>query len=226
MKILMVGHDKGAWQMRGVQLGHALGARVTSKPQDSDVQWADVVVLVKKAGVRHAPLVHRFGKPLVWDALDFWEQPEQNGLSETEAVALLREMIRVIHPTLVIGATARMAEDAGGVYLPHHSWQGLVPTPPRARVEVVAYQGNPRYLGRWRRAVHEECHRRGWVFLINPIDLRVADLLVAFRDGKWNGWMCQNWKSDVKGVNAFVAGRPIITSDGDYSAEAVAGLQG
>ena len=35
-KILMVGCDKGAWQMRGRQLGGALGARVTSKPTQAD----------------------------------------------------------------------------------------------------------------------------------------------------------------------------------------------
>lgn len=207
----MVGNGKGSWQMRGVQLGAALGARVTTMPSDDDWRWADIVVLVKRAGAAFAALAHRFDVPIVWDAVDFWRQPAENGVSPDQAVALARGAMDSIKPALVIGATQAMADAIGGVYLPHHSWAGLVPTPPRETVKVVGYQGGVVYLGRWKAVLEQECARRDWTFVINPTDLSAVDILVAFRDGMWDGWICEEWKSGVKVVNAVAAGRPIIT---------------
>lgn len=214
MNVLMCGGGKGSWIVRGVQLGTAIGARVVRVPSDSDMRWADVVVLVKRALFGWAELAHRFGKPIVWDALDFWEQEHdrnQNGLSETEARALLAEQIARYRPALVIGATEAMAHAAGGVYLPHHSREGLTPAKAREVVSCVGYEGTRKYLGRWGQAVQRECDRRGWRFVVNPPDLRDCDILVAFRDGEWDGWMCREWKSGVKLVNAMAVGRPIIS---------------
>lgn len=209
----MVGGGKGSWSMRGLQLGAALGARVTSAPSPDDVAWADAVVLVKRTPRQVVEAVHRRGVPLIWDALDFWRQPAQNSLPQEAAVSQLRHEITAIKPRLVIGATEAMAAAAGGSYLPHHSWQGLSPTPARARVEVVAYQGNDLYPGRWAQWLRHECKVRGWRFVVNPPDLRVVDILVGFRDGCWDGWICREWKSGVKMVNAVAAGRPFISQD-------------
>jgi hypothetical protein len=207
----MVGSGKGAWQIRGVQLGAALGARVVHAPSEADWRWADLVVLVKRAGAMYAAQAHRFGVPIVWDALDFWRQPGDNHLSEADARRLLAQQIETIRPALTIGSTRAMTAAAEGVYLPHHGWPGLTPTPARDEVQVVAYQGGEVFLGRWRQVLEAACQRRGWRFVVNPTDLRDADILVAFRDGQWDGWMCQEWKSGVKIVNAIAAGRPIIT---------------
>ena len=46
MNVLMVGAGGGSWQMRGEQLGAAIGARVRLSPTTDDFTWADVVVLV------------------------------------------------------------------------------------------------------------------------------------------------------------------------------------
>lgn len=211
MNVLIVGNGKGSWDMRGVQLGTAIGARVVNRPSDADMQWADLVVLVKKHALPYAEMVHRFNKPLVWDALDFWGQPGENHVTETQARALLVNRIAAIHPTLVIGATEAMAAACGGVYLPHQSWYGLVPQAASIDVKTVAYQGGEVYLGRWRKHLEDACAKRGWRFVVNPQDLRYADILVAFRDGPWDGWICREWKSGVKLVNAIAAGRPIIT---------------
>jgi len=219
MNILMIGQGKGSFEVRGRQLGGALGARVVTVPSDDDVRWADVVVLIKRAGQAWATYVHGFKKPIVWDALDFWEQPQQNGLSEQESKALLHAMIKRIRPSLVIGATEAMAREAHGIYLPHHSREGLTPAPAREVVSVVGYEGHKKWLGKWGHAVQAECKRRGWQFVINPPDLRACDILVAFRDGQWDGWMCRQWKSGVKYVNAMSAGRPIITTANCAEAE-------
>jgi len=211
MKVLMVGSGSGSWQMRGVQLGAAMGARVVSDPSDQDIRWADVVVLVKRAGTRHAQRVRAVGRPLVWDALDCWHQPAMHRYTETQALTWLKSQIDFIRPDVTIGATEAMARAVSGVYLPHHGWAGLRPTPARETVKMVAYEGNPMYLGKWAGAIRAACEKRGWQFVLNPPDLSQADILVAFRDGQWDGWMCRQWKSGVKLVNAICAGRPILT---------------
>lgn len=216
MNVLMVGSGKGSWEMRGQQLGNAIGARVTSAPHIGDWGWADVAVLVKRAGLRCASDAHSYGVPIVWDAVDFWSQPYDNGSDEGRSRALLSNQIAAIKPTLTICATQAMAEACGGVYLPHHSWLGLLPQRPREHVQIVTYQGNPVYLGQWRTALLLACKARGWAFAQAPDaagadPLWQSDILVAFRDGPWDGWMCREWKSGVKVVNAQAAGRPIIT---------------
>jgi hypothetical protein len=198
--------------MRAVQLGAALGARVRSSLAPADLAWADVVVLVKRAIVQ-ADQVHAAKKPLVWDALDFWQQPAQNGLTEMQARALLADWIRRYRPTLTIGATQAMADACGGVYLPHHGHAGLVPTEARQECRVVAYEGSPAYLESWEPCLRDACAARGWSFVVNPPDLTAVDILVGLRGGAWDGWMCRQWKSGVKYVNAILAGRPVITQD-------------
>lgn len=210
MNILMVGAGKGSWQIRGQQLGAELGAVVTSTPTEAEFAWCDVVVLVKKHALSLAPTAHRFGKPIVWDALDFWAQPAENRVSEATARTMLANSIHAIKPALVICATDAMASACDGVYLPHHSRPGLMPTPARETVKTVAYEGNPAYLGRWLGWVSDACAKRRWHFVLNPASLSDADIVVAFRDGPWDGWICREWKSGVKVVNAIAAGRPLI----------------
>lgn len=213
MNILMIGSGKGSYEIRAVQLGAALGARVTSFPTSADLVWADVVVLVKRAIVHFGALARQSGKPIVWDALDFWQQPAQNRLDSSQAVALARSYIDSVNPTVVIGATEAMANALDGVYVPHHSWRGLEPLASRAEMGLVAYQGNPLYLGRWFFELQRACTARGWRFVINPDQLWQADLIVALRDGPWDGWICREWKSGVKLSNAIAAGRPVLTQD-------------
>lgn len=211
MNVLMVGNGQGSWIMRGQQLGAAMGARVTTNPSDADWRWADLCVLVKMHGAKFAPAAHRYGVPIVWDALDFWRQPADNQSDEKRAKALLQAQITAIKPALVVCATQAMADACGGVYLPHHCWAGLESTPARVDVQTVAYEGNALYLGRWRHELEESCKARGWNFVINPPDLRQADIIVALRDGPWDGWICREWKSGVKVVNAIAAGRPVVS---------------
>jgi len=211
MNVLFVGTGRGSFVMRGQQIGAALGARVTTSPCEEDWRWADVAVLVKHAGLRYAREAHRCHVPILWDVLDCWVQPLHNALNLDEGKDLIAGMAATIKPAAMIAATQRMATDIGGVYIPHHCRIGLTPTPARAQVQIVAYDGQSKYLGRWYKAILTECERRGWTFLINPPRLEQADILVAFRDGKWDGPLCYAWKSGVKYVNALCAGRPILT---------------
>ncbi len=216
MKILVVGSGKGSWDIRGLQLGNALGARIVTSPSAADLAWCDVAILVKRAGPIWAEAVRAAGVPFAWDVLDFWRQPLDDELPESAARQTLANMVTAYRPTVAIGATAAQAGACGpiGRYLPHHSWPVLDgPGDVRGEVQTVAYQGNPSYLGRWSRELTDVCRRRGWRFQINPPDLRTADIIVALRDRPWDGWMSRQWKSGVKLVNAIAAGRPILTQD-------------
>jgi hypothetical protein len=208
---LFVGVGAGSWDIRGRQLGGAIGARVKAAPTRDDFAWADVVVLVKRAIRTFGVEARQSGKPVIWDVLDFWAQPTENVLDDAEAMARVRRL--TWDGLSLIGATGAMATAIGGVYLPHHAWPGLTPAPARDAVKAVAYQGAAHYLGRWAGWITEACQARGWQFLINPKDLREADILVAFRDAQWDGWICREWKSGVKVVNAIAAGRPLISQD-------------
>ncbi len=126
---------------------------------------------------------------------------------------MLANHLQAIKPTLTICATEAMAAACDGVYLPHHSRPGLTSAPVREDVTTVAYEGNPSYLGRWHGWVADACAKRGWAFVMNPASLADADVVVAFRDGPWDGWICREWKSGVKVVNAIAAGRPLISQD-------------
>lgn len=211
MNLLIVGGGKGSWDIRGHQLGAALGARVTSHPSDADWTWADLAVLVKRHGAQHAAAAKAVGCEVVWDALDCWRQPADNGAPEAAARAALAEQARVMAPVHIVGATEAQATACGGTYLPHHSRPGLEPEDASPELRVVAYEGNPLYLGAWSGRLQAMCASRGWTFVLNPPDLRRADVIVALREGPWDGWACREWKSGVKIVNALASGRPVIT---------------
>jgi len=212
MKILLVGADtRGSWQMRGVQLGQALGAVATVKPTRADWRWADVVVLVKRAAIMYEHAVKDAkGVPILWDVLDFWNQPDDNDYPVSVVTALVNVKRDRLGAT-AIGATERMASDIDGVYLPHHCRLGLTPTPPRDKARVVGYDGTRKYLGAWLAHLDRTCARLGLTFALNPADLSSVDVLVSFRDGRWDGAVCRQWKSGVKYVNAISAGRPILS---------------
>lgn len=210
MNVLFVGGGAGSWQVRGIQLAAALGGRCTSSPTSSDWLWADVVVLVKRAIDTWGKAAADSGVPVVWDVLDFWVQPDENQRTEAEFVADVHSRRDRYRVSKVIGATRAMANAIGGSYVPHHSRPGLKRGALRSRVEVVAYEGTPKYLGSWLQALEAACAARGWRFVVNPPTVIDADILVALRGEKWDGWVCREWKSGVKYVNAIAAGRPVI----------------
>lgn len=211
MNVLFVGSGSGgSWQIRGVQIGAALCARVTSRPSPDDWQWADLVVLVKHAAEQFGEEAAASGARIIWDVLDWWKQPDDNQSAISDVMQDVRAMQKrhVIHK--LIGATQAMADEIDGVYIPHHSREGMVPTPIRDRIEVIAYEGTPKYLGPWKQILEQTADMIGAAFVVNPKRLSDADVVVAFRGGKWDGPICRRWKSGVKLVNAIAIGRPVI----------------
>jgi hypothetical protein len=197
--ILIVGGEKGSWEVRGHQLGAAVGARRTVQPTGLDWDWADVVVFVKRAAFFYAEMAKRR------------DQPHANHRPSADLLPDVKRCQTILGNVTLIGATQAMAEDIGGVYLPHHSRPILSARPANARAHVVAYEGRVKYLGAWGPALKSACARLGLQFEINPTSLSDADIVVAFRHGDWDGEVCRRWKSGVKYANAIAAGRPVIT---------------
>lgn len=212
-RVLIVGADgRGSFEVRGRQLGAAIGARVTTQPKAGDWLWADVVVLVKRAALEWGQTAVHTRMPIVWDVLDYWRQPNENSMPVEELRQRILGLRDSLGITTTIGATQSMADAIGGVYLPHHSRPGLAPAPPRTGgTLIVGYEGQAKYLGTWRRALEQACARLEMVFVVNPSDLRAVDVVVALRGESWDGEVCREWKSPVKFVNALVSGRPVLT---------------
>lgn len=210
MKILVTGKGgtAGSWQMRGEQLGAALGATVL--PNARSAEGFDVSIVVKKTPGHVIEAVRR-GRWL-WDIVDTYPQPEAYAWGREQAVAWVRTRLDALRPTGVIWPTQHMRDDCDpglpGLVLPHHHRIGIEPNPIRSEIKTVGYDGAPSYLGRWGDWVRAECNMRGWQFVINPARAADVDILVALRDG--GGYVCQHWKSGVKLANAHASGTPFV----------------
>lgn len=208
MKILFTGKGgkSGSWQMRGEQIGAAMGADI--RPMTGSAGY-DVTVVVKRTPPE---LVSRLQCKWVWDLVDFYPQPHAYDWTRHEAINWVRGRITSLKPTAIIWPNQKMREDCDtglpGLVLPHHHRIGIGSNPIRKEVKTVGYEGAPAYLGQWRPILEQECAKRGWRFVVNPPSLAELDIVVAFRDG--SGYVGRNWKSAVKLANAQASGTPFV----------------
>ncbi|MCK5446245.1 MAG: hypothetical protein KAI73_11530 [Rhodospirillaceae bacterium] len=210
-KILITGKGSaGSWQCRGVQLGGQVG-RVVPKATLSDCKKADIIVVVKRLHPSWFAAVRKSGKPWIWDLIDFYPQPTCSKWSRGFAIGWVRKQINNARPDAIIYPNKQMQYDVGidGTVIYHHSRQDVGVNPIRERVRYVGYEGSPKYLGRWRQVLEDECTKRGWEFRDDlPIDQ--VDIVVALRDDSYNGYCQRHWNSNVKLANAHGAGTPFI----------------
>jgi hypothetical protein len=207
------GGSSGSWQIRGVQLGQALGANVW--PVATSAEGFDVAVLVKRYQHDVVQAIHRAGVPLVWDIVDAWPQPRGNDWTRTDCLAWLRQQVAAIRPAAIVAPTLAMAADCAQfnvpvLALPHHARPGQPINPVRDHVRTVGYEGGEAYLGHWRLALEAQCLQRGWRFVCNPPALADLDIVVALRAS--TGYAPRHWKSNVKLANAQATGTPFIGS--------------
>ncbi len=197
----------GSWQIRGRQLGHAIGAQVEAQQLRSN---ADLVIGVKRVSTEMADAY--MGR-LVWDVVDAWPQPQGNEWTEAQCKFWLGYEVRRLGPIGIIAATKKMAEDCAGfgipvLWLPHHYRPSIQPNPIRDRIEVIGYEGSPPYIEPWRKTIESECQRIGATFVLNPMQLADLDVVLALRGAK--GYAPRFWKSNVKQSNAHGSGTPLI----------------
>jgi hypothetical protein len=212
MRILITGKGtSGSFQIRGFQLGQAIGAEVQPMAEPSDCRSAQIVVGVKRIPEPLLRAIKASGRKFVWDVVDAWPQPCD--WSEAQAKAWLYAELRRLQPDAVVFGTPQMLKDSGftgpTIVLPHHAWPKYAPNPVRP-VRVVGYEGAEQYLGRWRSVVERECDRRGWAFRING-DMAGADIGIALRDG--GGYPATWWKPGTKLANLQALGIPALCSE-------------
>lgn len=228
-RILITGRGtSGSWQIRGVQLGQAIGAAVQADAQD--IAAHDLAVVVKRVTDGLLYRIDAVDVPIVWDVVDAWPQPYGNNWDEATAKAWMRQQIERIRPAGIVAATAAMAADIGAmtacpvVHVPHHARPGQVMNPIRPEVRTVGYEGGARYIDRWRTHIETECRARGWRFVVNPPALADVDIVLALRDA--TGYPARAWKSNVKQANAQGTGTPLIACrEAGYQELAIGGAE-
>ena len=216
MRILVVGGGKsGSWKIRGEQLGTAIGAHVRSYNVIQNLLGYDFVIAVKRIPNDFLNMIHKSGKPLIWDVVDAWPQPSMNTANEHESVEWIRSELNRIRPNGVVYSTSKMMSDArydaSSIVLPHHAWPKYLVCRPSIRKDVknVGYEGGPQYLGRWKYLIDKSCVKRGWSFVLNG-DLSKCDIGLALRD--CSGYPLKWWKSNCKLANLQALGLPSICS--------------
>lgn len=215
----------GAWQVRGEQIA-ALRSnwRAVNHPTDGDIAACDLVCVVKKPDPQVLACARRLGKPVVFDIVDSWAQPE-DGLRCTgleAARALFQQAWSVIAADGYVFPTRCMAQDLGplvrpGVTIYHHHWPHLAPNPVRPQVRTVGYEGAD-YLGPWQARIELACAGRGLRFVANPRDYNELDIVVLARGGVHGNFLSRRYKSNVKLANAYGAGMPALVHVDEMSA--------
>lgn len=205
MKVLFCGGSErsGSWQMRGVQIAQGGGWDAISSPSLEQVKAADIIVAVKRMKGNLADMLRGSGKPIVWDALDFWKQPEESTTDNLEdAKALAAPHIERLAPALIIGANKQMADDLGGACIYHHARLDAV----RGAGKEITYDGHARYI----EGLHVPFAKVGWTFKAGQPSKETGAILSA-RCGADGGWLARRWKSNVKAANAIACGVPFIS---------------
>lgn len=214
-KIIVTGKGtSGSWQIRGEQLGTAIGADVV--PMGCDWSGYDLIICVKRVVPDIASALATRKVPLVWDIVDAWPQGEGNNgnnWGKDKAIEWLHKSIVAIAPDAIVFPTTSMRIDSEWqgpcIVLPHHAWPKYKPAKIRQMVQTVGYEGGDQYLGKWRQIVTTECERRGWFFSPNS-NMAYNDVVVAVRDCK--GYPARHWKSNCKLANIQALGLPAICS--------------
>lgn len=215
MKILFTGKGSaGSWQIRGKQLGEAVGGYALSKASIADCQRADVIVAVKRLNHRFSDSIKLSGKPWIWDLVDFYPQPFCTQWSKTQAIKWVQNQTQQHKPDGIIWPNQKMRDDCDigipGTVIYHHHRPDIAVNPIRETILKVGYEGEPTFLGEWMDRLLQECRTRQWDFILNPPSITDLDVVFAFRGEHVNGYAQQHWKSNVKLSNAQGSGTPFV----------------
>jgi hypothetical protein len=220
----------GSWTVRGEQVGAALGATVKPKATRADFDACDAAVVVKRVPDALLKDLRASGKPWAFDCVDFYPQPASAAWGPAESIKWVMKSIDELDPTAVLWPNERMRRDCDngdrpGFVLRHHARPQQLPNPIREKVRRVGYEGRPDYLGEFLYFLDVACRRRGWEFVVNPSSLSEIDIVVAFRNGRWDSYSTKHWKSNVKLANAHATGTPFIGQPDDAYQETATGCE-
>lgn len=210
----------GSWQMRAAQIAEtrpAWEAMATKDLRAADVARFDLFCIVKRFDVAKAEWLRGQGKPVVYDVVDPWKQPEDGEAHATlpEVVNYFRRMLAPLAVDGVIFANATMRDDLGrfvpcATHLYHHHRLYQEPIIVCRQATRVGYEGREDYLGPWAETAARVCKRLGLEFVVNPKSLASLDIGLAVRGGRNGTLMAKRYKSNVKLANLFAAGLPAV----------------
>lgn len=215
----------GAWQIRGEQIASTRSNwKALNKPSDKDLEQCDLVCFVKKPDSKTIDRARKMGKPIVFDIVDSWAQPD-DGLEYTD-LGMARELFgrswKEIKADGYIFPTRRMQDDLGSlvqnkITIYHHYWPQIQENPIREHVKVIGYEGAD-YLGDWLPLIEQACFKREIKFVANPQNYTDLDIVVLARGGEHGNFLARNYKSNVKLANAYGSGTPALVHFKEMSA--------
>ena len=200
--------------MRGQQIAaQREGWVAENNPNRDMVMQADVVVAVKRIPPGLADLLRGSGKPVIWDPLDFWKQPDDAiGVESPDlARALVRPWLTRLRPAAIITPNRIMADDLAGMAafvecIYHHFDPRLTPV---SGGKTVVYEGDIRFPDHWGSLAAQQLEQVGWNFRIGQPGPDTGALF-AVRGGAHGSWLARRWKSNVKSANAIALGVPLL----------------
>ncbi len=189
-----------------------------------EIKDYDLICVTKKPDLKLIDYCHGLRKPLVFDIVDSWAQPDDgvkcNGI--VDARALFQPKWERLRADGYIFPTKRMRDDLGclvpcSTTIYHHFRPTLELNPVRPIVRVVGYEGGD-YLGEWGERIAKACESRGLTFVVNPENYRDLDVVILARGGLHGNFLSRNYKSNVKLANAFGSGTPALVHFDEMSA--------
>jgi hypothetical protein len=187
----------------------------TKELRASDVGRFDLFCIVKRFDVAKAEWLRGQGKPVVYDVVDPWKQPDDGEAHGTlpEVVNFFRRMLTPMAVDGVIFPNATMRADLGDcvpcpTHIYHHHRVYQEPIIVCRQATRVGYEGREDYLGPWTETATRVCKRLGLEFVVNPKSLGAIDIGLAVRGGRNGTLMAKRYKSNVKLANLFAAGLP------------------
>lgn len=215
----------GAWQIRGEQIAAMRSNwKAINKPSEDDLRNSDLICFVKKIDIQIINLARKMGKPLVFDIVDSWAQPE-DGFSCTnirKAKDFFSRAWSMIAADGYIFPTQCMQNDLGElvnekVTIYHHYWPQIQTNPIRDCVRTIGYEGAD-YLGEWLPKIEQSCAERGIRFIANPSNYTDLDVAILVRGGVHGNFLARHYKSNVKLANAYGSGTPVLAHFEEMSA--------
>lgn len=217
MRVLFCGGSPKApsWLMRGVQISQQRDTwQAVNKPTQADINRADVIVVVKRFDPALCNLLRASKKPVVWDALDFWPQPQDYPVilpqNVTAALHMTKPFLRKLKPDHVICANKRMERDLADLIntrcIYHHARLDA------RHVELgqtFYYDGCEKHALRWLDVIRKAAAPHGWEVKCGA-PRNGAGALLAVRDYNSGQWIAHRWKSNVKASNAIMHGLPLL----------------
>tara|TARA_B100001093_G_scaffold390878_1_gene377263 strand:+ start:3177 stop:4157 length:981 start_codon:yes stop_codon:yes gene_type:complete len=215
----------GSWEIRGKQIA-AMRAnwKAINKPNEAIISESDIICVVKKPNFKLINLARKKNKPIVYDIVDSWEQPNDDALyiNDNQAKKLFSKKWNEINADAYIFPTKNMEKILGNLVnnkatIYHHYWPHIKINPIRKNIKKVGYEGVG-FLGEWEKRIEKICKKRDIEFIINPNEFTDMDIVVLTRGGDYASYLARNFKSNVKLANAMGSGTPALIHYNEMSA--------